>query len=335
MISATSNVLLRSPNWLGDAVMTLPSVQQLASGSRQFTMLCPEKLTDFWRLIPQIRETIPVQSKICATARLLRPKKFDIAIIFPNSLKTGLEPFLARIPQRYGFHGHQRRWLLTGSWSHPSHAKGYVHHANHYLYLLQQLLKSDADASHDSLPLDLAHGKPRFTPVPKPAPSALATKPYLALCPGAEYGPAKRWLTERYAQTVNRIRAKHDLDVVILGTKGDREIAARLKIQCSKPVHDLTGKTTLAEFLALIANSRLALCNDSGAMHVAAMFGTPAVAIFGSTEPRLTAPLGDSVTVIREHVPCSPFILRECPLDNRCMLAISVDQVTAACLKKL
>ncbi|MDR0533473.1 MAG: lipopolysaccharide heptosyltransferase II [Verrucomicrobiales bacterium] len=335
MISAHTNLLLRSPNWLGDAVMTLPAVQQLAISGCKPAILCPEKLTDFWRLIPQIREVIPVQARIRATAKSLRPKKFDAAIIFPNSLKTGLEPFLAGIPKRYGFHGHNRRWLLTRSWPHPSQVKGYVHHANHYLHLLQQLEQTSTDPSHQSLQLEQITNTPRFSPVPKPAPSTLTTKPYLALCPGAEYGPAKRWLTERYAQTVNRIRAKHDLEVLVLGTKGDQEIASRLKIQCSKPIRDLTGKTTLAEFLTLIANSRLALCNDSGAMHVAAMFGTPAVAVFGSTEPRLTGPLGDSVTVIREHVPCSPCFLRECPLDNRCMLAISVQQVTEACLKKL
>ena len=317
------NLLLRSPNWLGDAVMTLPAVQQLIVSGQKPSILCPAKLADFWQLIPGIGEILTVQPKTLTTAKILRAKKFSAAILFPNSLTTALEIFSAGIPKRYGFHGHNRRWLLTKSFKRPANDRGYIHQAKHNLFLLQQLgLTIGGDLN--------------FKPVPKSANNELTPrKPYIALCPGAEYGPAKRWLTERYAQTINRIRAKHDLDVIILGTKGDREIAAHLAIQCSKKVRDLTGKTTLAEFLSLIANSRLALCNDSGAMHAAAMFGTPAVAIFGSTEPRLTGPISDSVTVIRDHVPCSPCFLRECPLDNRCMLAISVRQVTDACLKKL
>jgi heptosyltransferase-2 len=322
MITSSTNLLLRSPNWLGDAVMTLPAIQQLTASGIKPGILCPEKLTDFWKLIPGINNILAVQPKTLATAKILREKKFTAALLFPNSLTTALETFTARIPKRYGFHGHRRRWLLTRSWERPSPAKGYTHQAKHNLILLQHIgLAADNEL--------------KFNPIPKPARPTLITKPYLALCPGAEYGPAKRWLTERYAQTVNRIRAKHDLEVLILGTKNDQRTAARLAIQCSKPVRDLTGKTTLSEFLTLIAHSRLTLCNDSGAMHAAAMFGAPAIAIFGPTEPRLTGPIHDSVTIIREHVPCSPCFLRKCPLDNRCMLAINIEQITHACLKKL
>ncbi|MDR2462172.1 MAG: lipopolysaccharide heptosyltransferase II [Verrucomicrobiales bacterium] len=312
------HLLLRSPNWLGDAVMTLPAVQQLTVSGLHPAILCPEKLRDFWRLIPEIGDIISVQPKPLATAKLLRSKKFTAAILFPNSLTTALEIFAARIPQRYGFHGHHRRWLLTKSCPRPAQTKGYIHQARQNLALLQHLNLTVSG---------------HFKPIAKPA--APVAKPYIALCPGAEYGAAKRWPTERYAAVINRLRADRDLDVLILGTAGDAATAARLATQSSKPVIDQTGKTTLAKFLALVANARLVLCNDSGAMHAAAMFGTPAVAIFGSTEPRLTAPLGDTVSVIREHVPCGPCFLRDCPLDLRCMTTVSVEQVTAACEKKL
>ncbi|MDR1192120.1 MAG: lipopolysaccharide heptosyltransferase II [Verrucomicrobiales bacterium] len=314
-------LLLRSPNWLGDAVLTLPAVQQLTAGGRQPAVLCPEKLRDFWRLIPGVGDIISVRPKPRDTAKLLREKNFTTALLFPNSLTVALEAWLARVPRRCGFHGHHRRWLLTQSWPRPAPIKGYIHQAKQNLALLQHL------------GITVSGG---FKPIPQPAPAdRQPAKPYLAVCPGAAHGPAKRWPTERFAAVINRLRADRDLAVVILGAAADVKPAARLALQSSKPVINLAGQTTLAEFLALIARARLVLCNDSGAMHAAAMFGAPAVAIFGSTEPRLTAPLGDTVSVIREHVPCSPCFLRACPLDRRCQTAVTPAQVTAACAEKL
>ncbi|MDR1146598.1 MAG: lipopolysaccharide heptosyltransferase II [Verrucomicrobiales bacterium] len=320
-----NSLLLRSPNWLGDAALTLPAVRQFTGSGLRPAVLCPEKLRDFWRLVPGLGEILSVQPRLRDTAKLLRAKKFTAALLFPNSLTVALEAWLAGIPRRVGFHGHRRRWLLTDSVPRPAPVAGFIHQTRQNLELPRLLGVTGTDSLEN------------FQPVPRPpADRDLAARPYLAVCPGAAYGPAKRWPTDRFAAVINRLRAAdRDLAAVILGADGDAPVAARLAIQCAKPVIDKTGRTTLAEFLAILANARLVLCNDSGAMHAAAMFGTPAVAVFGSTEPALTGPLGDSVSVNREHVPCSPCFLRACPLDLRCLTSVSVSQVTNAAVEKL
>ena len=320
-----NRILLRSPNWLGDAVMTLPAVQALQAtlpSTAKLHVLCPEKLADLWHLIPGFEQVLTLSDNLPATCANLRELELDSAILFPNSLRTALEVWLAHIPLRYGFTGHYRSWLLTENWPRPSHSRGFVHHQEHYLSLMEHL------------------GIPRpatgltFKPLPRPARDA-GSKSRLVICPGAEYGPAKRWLPERFAETARRILEKHDMEVVLLGGTKDIPAGEELKKQATFPITNMIGKTDLDEFLDCIARAGLVLCNDSGAMHAAALFGTPAVAVFGSTEPRLTGPIGNSVTVLREHVPCSPCFMRECPIDFRCMKAVTPDQAAQAALSLL
>ncbi|MDD5262317.1 MAG: lipopolysaccharide heptosyltransferase II [Methylacidiphilales bacterium] len=317
-------ILLRSPNWLGDAIMTLPALQALQSAlpnSSELFVLCPEKLADLWRLVPGLKNVLTTERSILATSSELRDSNFDSAILFPNSLRTALEARLACIPRRFGFTGHFRSWLLTQSWPRPRQTRGFVHHQKHYLALMKHL----------GVPVD----ETPFKPLPKPACVSPGAKPCLAVCPGAEYGPAKRWLPERFAETIRRILKKQDLEVVLLGGPKDKDVAEEFRNQADFPVTDKIGKTGLCEFLNIIAHAKLVLCNDSGAMHAAALFGTPAVAIFGSTEPKLTGPLGNSVAVLREHVPCSPCFLRKCPIDFRCMNAVTPDQAVEAALARI
>ena len=319
-----NRILLRSPNWLGDAIMTLPAVQALQAAlppTTKLFVLSPEKLLDFWLLIPGIEQVITTGDSLPATCAELRELEFDSAILFPNSLRTALEAWLGRIPLRYGFTGHWRSWLLTESWPRPRQSRGFIHHQKHYLSLMEHL----------KIPVPAAG----FKPLAKPAPANNGAKPLLAVCPGAEYGPAKRWPPELFAEATRRILEKRDMEVLLLGGPGDIAPGEELMKQATFPVTNKIGKTDLGEFLEIIARASLVLCNDSGAMHAATLFGTPAVAIFGSTEPRLTGPISDSVTVLREHVPCSPCFLRECPIDFRCMKAITPQHVSQAAISLL
>jgi len=319
------NLLLRSPNWLGDAVIGLPAVQalrgKLPAGSR-LSVLTPAKLADFWKVIPGIDAVIPTDPNLWITADAVRSFHFDAALIFPNSLRTGLEPWLAGIPRRIGFKGHQRKWFLTDTVPKYSRARGLRHQAWDYLDLAATLLGKTK--SQDPNPKDI----PDFSPV---SPSSVirppSSTPYLALCPGAEYGPAKRWPATRFAAAANRIARDRGLEVILLGAEGDRPACLEVARSLDIPHRNLAGETTLAGFLAWLAHAAFVLCNDSGAMHVAALFGRPGAAVFGSTEPRLTGPITDSIAVVREHVPCSPCFLRECPIDFRCMNGVTVDHV--------
>lgn len=319
-----SSLILRSPNWLGDAVMTLPAVQLLLKSravSQKVSVLTPAKLADFWKLVPGLETVLVADSNIAITADTLRAQKFDSSLIFPNSLRSALEPWLAGINKRYGFKGHSRQWLLSESWPRPSNRQGWVHHQEHYLDLVRNLLGSSVDET------SCLHAT--FSPLPQ-SDSRPCLDPYLVICAGAEYGSAKRWPLERYASAVREIVSVHPQQIYLLGSATDIPTSlglAELLPDLAGRIINLTGQTSLREFINYLSHANLVLCNDSGSMHLAAAYGTKAVALFGSTEPLLTGPITDSVKVIRHHVPCSPCFLRDCPIDFRCMKGISVEAV--------
>jgi lipopolysaccharide heptosyltransferase II len=157
----------------------------------------------------------------------------------------------------------------------------------------------------------------------------------IALCSGAEYGPAKRWLPERFIETAQAISAQTKAQWVLLGTARDASIGETIARALGENCTNRIGKTSLEELIAELRECRLLLTNDTGAMHLAALLGVPVVAIFGSTEPRLTGPLGNDDIVLRHQVECSPCFLRECPIDFRCMKAVTTEEATSAVLSKL
>jgi heptosyltransferase-2 len=296
--------------------MSLPAVQELKAEGYRISILCPPKLEAFWSMVPGMDAILFSDENPAITAADLRPHHFDAAIIYPHSLRTALEAWLARIPIRIGYKGHNRRWMLTHVGEKPAH-EGWRHHAYHYLDLLSGT--------------GLIEEPKRLTidPLPQPAPVDRETAPYLALCPGAEYGPAKRWQPERFAETANRLAQEHSLEIILLGSPGDQPACEAIEPLLTKS-RNLAGRTTMEEFMGWIAHATFVLCNDSGSMHLAAAFNRPGAAIFGSTEPAWTGPLSDSIQPVREHVPCSPCFLRECPLDFRCMEAVTTEKVLAA-----
>jgi lipopolysaccharide heptosyltransferase II len=154
----------------------------------------------------------------------------------------------------------------------------------------------------------------------------------ISLCPGAEYGPAKRWLPDRYADVVKQISDSLACRWRLVGTAKDRAVADEIVSLAGNPanVENLCGQTTLSELIQILRESHLLLTNDTGTMHLAALLGVRTVAIFGSTEPALTGPLGIGHAIVRRRVECSPCFLRECPIDFRCMKEIESQQVVSA-----
>jgi lipopolysaccharide heptosyltransferase II len=152
----------------------------------------------------------------------------------------------------------------------------------------------------------------------------------LGLCPGAEYGPAKRWLPERFAEVALAIAGQRPVQWILFGTAADQERGAAIDSALGAHCVNRIGQTSLDQLAAELGECALLLTNDTGTMHLATLLGVPVVAVFGSTEPRLTGPLGTGHDIMRHQVECSPCFLRECPLDFRCMKAVSVEEVTAA-----
>ncbi len=364
-------ILVRGVNWLGDAVMTTPALQRLreAKPGARITLLTPAKLEEIWRQHPALDavETFEAGESVWRVGRRLRAGNFDLGLALPNSPRSALELRLAGIPERVGYAGPWRNWLLTRTVGprpgavlmhkrSPSEINRFIregtqatnatppaeaHHIYQYLHLAAALgakadplppclAVSDAAVAQFAARFGLA-GDPPESPV------------WIGLNAGAEYGPAKRWPEERFIEAAIQIQRRRKCRWLVFGLKSEHDAAARIAAAISRAVAgensvpvNLAGRTSLGELAAGLKWCRALLTNDSGPMHVAAALGTPVVALFGSTSPELTGPglPGDARhQLLRAYAACSPCYLRECPIDFRCMNGLGVDGVVAAVLR--
>jgi len=304
-------ILIRSSNWLGDAVMSVPAVRAIKSGrpDAHVSIAVPEKLAALWKIVPEVDEVIALPSKsVVAAARLFcRRPPFDVAILFPNSLRSALEVFLAGIPRRVGWRGHWRRWLINQS-PRESIPLGIVHQTYKYLELattLGAVVRAQFPAANS-----VTDRREQFR---------------FGLCPGAEYGPAKQW--PHFAEVAQEIAARFPVHWVLFGTASDGAIGAKITAMLGDKCVNRIGQTTLEQLINELRDCDLLLTNDTGTMHLANLLRVPTVSIFGSTEPQRTGPLGQGHRIFRHHVECSPCFLRECPLDFRCMAAVTSAEV--------
>jgi lipopolysaccharide heptosyltransferase II len=332
-------VLIRSSNWLGDAAMSVPAIRAIKNGRPDVhvTIAAPNKITAMWKLIPEVSAIIPLpDTSLFSVVSLLKQQmSFDVAILFPNSLRVALETWLTGIPRRVGYRGHWRSWLVTQIVREPRKPGPPEHHSLRFLRIVRECGAETADTQHSTLNSERIRDQAAQHPTGY-QPSTINHQPLkIGLCPGAEYGPAKRWLPERFAEAAAKISAQSSAQWILLGTKQDAAIGEQIAATIGNHCVNRIGQTTLEELIDELRRCRLLLTNDTGTMHLAALLGVPVVAVFGSTEPRLTGPLGNGHIVLRHHVECSPCFLRECPIDFRCMKAISADEVAAAVLSML
>ena len=316
-------ILIRSSNWLGDAVMSVPAVRAIKRGrpDAHVTILVSEKLAPVWKLIPEVDEILIAEtSSVLAVVRSIRrAQSFDAAILFPNSLRSALEVWLGGVPRRVGYRGHHRSWWLNQIVRERGKPRPPEHQARKYLRIAHEL---GADAGDPSV------GAPVSSPGPNGDTKASGGGTIrLGLCPGAEYGPAKRWLPERFAEVAATVASEHPIEWRLFGTSADAEVGDAIASSLGDKCVNRIGQTTLEQLIEELRSCRLLLTNDTGTMHLAALIGIPTVSIFGSTEPRLTGPLGNNHMILRHHVECSPCFLRTCPIDFRCMNAVTVDEV--------
>ncbi len=324
-------ILIRSTNWLGDAVMSVPAVRAIKAGrpDARVTIAAPEKIAPVWKLVPEVDAIVPLPgSRLLSVMRLLqREPSFDVAILFPNSLRSALESWLTGIPRRVGYRGHWRRWLLNQIVPVPRRPGPPQHHSLRFLRIAREC---GADAFNFN---GWLAGVQYLASNAQMAIGQKAVK--IGLCPGAEYGPAKRWLPERFAKAAEKIGASSSVQWILFGTARDATVGEQIVAALGNHCLNRIGQTTLDQLIDELRKCRLLLTNDTGTMHLAALLGVPVVAIFGSTEPRLTGPLGKGHIVLRHHVECSPCFLRDCPIDFRCMKAVNAQEVANAVLSIL
>ncbi|MCH1409844.1 MAG: lipopolysaccharide heptosyltransferase II [Verrucomicrobiales bacterium] len=315
--------LVRSPNPLGDACMSLPAVRALKrSGPHvKISVCCRANLAPMWAAREEIDEVIPFSRDLnpFQVGRLLRKHgKFDYGVLLPNSFRSALELWLGGVGKLVGYNRHQRSLLLKQAVSEPESLET-RHHVHRYLHLVEAMGIDISDI--DSLlaipdaPTPIQGGEKEI---------------YLGVCPGAEYGNAKRYPIRRYAEAIEKLRKKKpdvNFRVSIFGSPAERPIGDELKALISDPSENRAGKTSIDDLVAELQSCHFLATNDTGTMHLAAALGVPTVAIFGSTEPAFTSPIGNVHRVIRHQVGCSPCFLRECPVDYRCMLRIEPETV--------
>jgi lipopolysaccharide heptosyltransferase II len=316
-------ILIRSSNWLGDAVMSVPAIRAIKAGrpDAHVTVAAPLKIAPVWKLIPEVDEIIPLnRNSLFHAVRLIKKRRrFDVAVLFPNSLRVALEAWLAGLPRRVSYRGRSRCFLLNQIIPEPPRTGPLEHQSIRYLRIASECGAETSNSKH-------------------PTPNAQVPNPnqtLIGLCPGAEYGPAKRWLPERFAEVAATVSAQLGVRWILFGTKNDAAIGEQIANTLGDHCMNRIGQTTLEQLIDGLRLCSLLLTNDTGTMHLAALLGVPVVAIFGSTEPRLTGPLGACHTILRRHVECSPCFLRNCPIDFRCMKAISVQEVVDAVLSNL
>jgi heptosyltransferase II len=371
-------IVIRGVNWLGDAVMTTPALQRLreALPDAQITLLTPDKLAGLWQHHPSLDAVITFSrdESPWTVAGRLRAGAFQIALVLPNSPRSALEVWLARVPQRIGYARPWRSWLLTQPVApHPGLMRMPKRSVSEVNRLVRHPAGNPATARphpphrtthqlHDYLHLTAALGA-KAEPLPpklevtaaemqqaetaflsdwrNKAPRATPAQPpvLLGLNPGAEYGPAKRWAPESFAAVLRAVAQKIRGSLwLAFGGPGDWQICEDIARLAGGSVLNLAGKTSLRQLMALLKLCRLVLTNDTGPMHVAAALGTPVVVPFGSTSPELTGPgsPGDPRhRLLQSTAPCAPCFRRVCPIDFRCMTGITPDRVAEAVLQVL
>ncbi|RZB35260.1 MAG: heptosyltransferase II [Desulfobacteraceae bacterium Eth-SRB1] len=327
-------LLIRSTNWIGDAVMTTPAVRAIRKNfpDAEISILAKPWVAPVFENSPYVDHVLIYDDAdrhmgVAGKLRLaseLRGYRFDAAILLQNAIEAALIAFFSGIPCRIGYNTDARGFLLTHSVPCTPQIKK-MHQTGYYLGILQ-----GTGLKADGLGLDLVVDKK----YQKRAAEILEehgiskTDRLAGINPSATFGPAKQWFPERYAALSDKIHEVFGARILLFGGPGDRDLGIRISQNMRNPNIDLCGKTSLEEAIALINMCNLFITNDSGLMHVAAALDIPLIAIFGSTNPFTTGPKGSNSKIVRVPIECSPCLKPKCPKGHlKCMNRIDVDMV--------
>ncbi len=337
MPEGVTRALVVAPAWIGDTVMAHPLFMRLhrAIPGLQLDALAPPWVAPVLRRMPEIGEIIDnpfAHGELSFKARydlarLVAQRGYRQAYVLPNSLKSALIPFLAGIPERIGFTGESRYGLINRR------------HVLDKVALPQMAERFAQLAQAPGSPLERPVEYPRLTSSPEQQAETLIKlgidrpQRVAVFCPGAEYGPAKRWPARHFAALADEL-ARRGCAVWLLGSPKDWPVGEEIvSLSTTATPRNFCGETSLSQAIDLIAASSFVVCNDSGLMHVAAALGRPLVAVYGSSSPGFTPPLSDRATILSLNLDCSPCFKRECPLGHLdCLNQLEPRRVLDACL---
>lgn len=332
-------VVVRGVNWVGDAVMTVPALRELRR------VLPRARLTLATRpwaegifagadFIDDLLVTGNTSSKTAALfreAREWRARRFDLALLFPNSFAPALVAALARVPRRVGYATQGRSLLLTQRVSIPEW-RGQRHEIFNYLHLVAELERvlygsTNVETHEPDTGLYVSEASLRAARALLREWGARPGRPLVSFCPGSTNSRAKRWPAERFAAVADLLAERAGAEVVLVGAAEELEISEEVaRHMRSRPIV-MTGQTDLAQMAAVLKASDLLVTNDTGPAHVAAAVGCPVVVIFGPTNPATTRPFSSTAQVVRRPPDCAPCMLRDCPIDHRCMTTVTAEDV--------
>jgi heptosyltransferase-2 len=328
-------IIIRVPNWLGDAVLSLPLLDCLHQNfpDGEIWIAGTEWVNGIYSSLDYLAGTIVLSRKnglkeLKLSAREIKKHRFDIGLLLTNSFASAMLFYQAKIPERWGYARDGRGWLLTKRVRQAPYER-LPHQLHYYLNLASKLgMEPGPDKLHYPLPdEDKTQAKSLLASL-----NVNQDKTIAILNPGASYGPAKRWPVGHFSTLAERLQETFEAEILIVGAPDETELAEAIATPMKKKPALLTGKTTLNQLAGIIAQAALFITNDSGPMHLANALHTPVVAIFGPTDPRWTRPYQEPAVVLKKEVPCWPCFYRKCPYGHQCMTQISPEEVVQACM---
>lgn len=349
-VTTIRRAMIRAPNWVGDAVMSLPALRELRRilADAEITAVARpwvaglfdgEGLFDDLLFVDEEGSRARRLAAFFKTARELRARKLDLAVLFPNSFGAALLARVGRARILAGFPADGRSVLLDLAVPRTREIKA-AHQVTQYLRIaaaVETHLRGESRVELDGV-------RPRLQACDGDRNRGWGllcrkgldyARPVAVINPGATNSRAKRWLASRFAETADRLAEKDGFQIAIVGAPGDEDAASETLSFMRSKAALLAGETTIADLKAVLACAAVLVSNDTGAAHVAAALGVPTVVVFGPTEHESTRPLSDGAEVVRREVPCSPCMLRDCPIDHRCMTGVQADEVYVAAQRLL
>ena len=327
---------MRGTNWVGDAVMTVPALRALrqAFPDAHVTLVSRPGTADIFAEADFVDEVLVYERRglasACRQIREWRRREFDLAVLFQNAFEAAAMAFLARVPVRIGYDTERRRALLTHAIALPPW-KDERHESVYYLNLIEALerlpgVKLPFEATGPQFKLDVSADRQQKAREFLLQQGIRTEGPLVLICPGSINSRAKRWPAERYAAVADRFM-ETGASVTLIGSPAETEVSAQVCRLMRKQPIVLTGKTSVAEATAIIRVAGILITNDTGPAHIASAVGTPVLVIFGPTNPLTTRPFAPVAEIIRHPPDCAPCMLRDCPIDHRCMTAITPEEV--------
>ena len=335
-------VVVRTPNWVGDAVMCVPALRELKRiyPSAHITLVARPGAPDIFIDADFADEVIIYEraglASVWQQISDWKKRRFDLAILFQNAFEAAAISFLARVPVRVGYDSEHRGFLLTHSIPLPTW-KDQRHEVFYYLNIIHELERaisgtSSPETVEPEFALSVSEDRKLQARKLLREQGLDDTKPLVLLCPGSVNSRAKRWPAERFAALADQFSAAAT-NVALIGSPGETDVSEKVRDLAQAKLLVLTGQTSMAEATALISIADVLITNDTGPAHIGPAVGTPTLVIFGPTNPATTRPFGPAGVVVREPPDCAPCMLRDCPIDHRCMTAIAPADIFARARK--